>query len=304
MGHSLAFGWDGRVYSWGDNDYGQLGHGDQKWRGLPVPIEGVEGVRSIDAAGDHSLAVAQSGDVLRWGIAPTLDEKDLLRPVIVQGFGGARLQRVCSGGFATFAIGEAGEVFSWGDDEDGLLGHGDRQTQHSPKRVEALRGVRMSSIAAGDYHVLALAEDGLVYAWGENRGRATLGDPQVEVQLLPKLVAALRGVRIGIIAAAHDRSYAVADTGELWAWGYEREDLTPLGHGEDITWVLPKVVASLQGVKMDAVTTATGHHILALAEDGCVYAWGAPWAADAGALGLGQLREEGAAAHPGAACGV
>jgi alpha-tubulin suppressor-like RCC1 family protein len=34
----------------------------------------------------------------------------------------------------------------------------------TPKRVEALRGVRMSSVSAGICHVLALAEDGQVYA--------------------------------------------------------------------------------------------------------------------------------------------
>jgi alpha-tubulin suppressor-like RCC1 family protein len=69
------------------------------------------------------------------------------------------------------------------------------------------------------FYALALAEGGLVYAWGRNEERAVLGNPNVVRELQPKPVEALRGVRVGSIAASGHRSYAVADTGELWAWG-------------------------------------------------------------------------------------
>jgi alpha-tubulin suppressor-like RCC1 family protein len=117
-----------------------------------------------------------------------------------------------------FAIGEARQLFSWGGGDYGCLGHGDTQDQPMPKRVEALRGVRVSSVSAGLWHVMALAEDGLVYAWGMNEGRVLLGNPGVEREMLPKPIEALRGVRVGSIAAAAFGSYAVADTGEVWAW--------------------------------------------------------------------------------------
>jgi alpha-tubulin suppressor-like RCC1 family protein len=48
-----------------------------------------------------------------------------------------------------YAIVEDGELFSWGTGEDGLLGHGDTNDQPSPKRVEVLRDVRVSSVACG-----------------------------------------------------------------------------------------------------------------------------------------------------------
>jgi alpha-tubulin suppressor-like RCC1 family protein len=89
----------------------------------------------------------------------------VLRTMIVAGFGGARVRHVCAGACVAFAIGEGGELFSWGVGDDGVLGHGDTQNQPLPKRVEALRGVRVSSASIGNLHALALAEDGLVYAW-------------------------------------------------------------------------------------------------------------------------------------------
>jgi alpha-tubulin suppressor-like RCC1 family protein len=105
-------------------------------------------------------------------------------------------------------------------------------------------------------------------------------------ELLPKPVEALRGVRVSSVAAAYYRSYAVADTGELWAWGKDGDGETPLGHGEQMHCPLPKPIESLRGVKVDAVV-ASVHHTLALADDGNVFAWGCGIAARTGALGLG-----------------
>jgi alpha-tubulin suppressor-like RCC1 family protein len=284
--HSLALGWDGHVYTSGSNFRGQLGHGDYEERASPLRVEGLEGVRSIAGAYERSLAVTQSGDVFSWGEAFVPEAEDLLRPIMVEGFESARVRRVLAGADVAFAIGEDGELFSWGFDRTVTLGHGDLQDQPSPKRVEALRGVRTSSVAVGSFHAVALTEEGLVYVWGESRERSLLGDLHVERELLPKPVEALRGVRVGSVAAAHDRSYVVADTGELWAWRLDGKQRTPLDHGEHIACLLPKVFASLQGVKVDAVA-ATSHHVLALADDSSVHVWGNKWAAGAGALGLG-----------------
>jgi alpha-tubulin suppressor-like RCC1 family protein len=60
----------------------------------------------------------------------------------------------------------------------------------------------VSGVAAGREHALALSEDGLVYALGENTKRVVLDNPDVEGELLPKPVEALRGVRVSSVAAA------------------------------------------------------------------------------------------------------
>jgi alpha-tubulin suppressor-like RCC1 family protein len=98
---------------------------------------------------------------------------------------------------SAFAIGGDGQLFSWGRGNAGRLGHGDMQNQRSPKRVEALRRVCVSSVAVGRCHALALTEDGLVYAWSKQVRLAVFGNPHVERELLPKPVEALRGVRVG-----------------------------------------------------------------------------------------------------------
>jgi alpha-tubulin suppressor-like RCC1 family protein len=281
--HSLALCLDGRVCSWGKNDHGQLGRGDVLARPVPALMEGLQGVRGIAAASGHSLAVTQQGYVFQWGESFTYGVEDSLRPTTVEGFGGVPMRRVHAGWSVFFTIGEDGEFFSCGCGKPGLLGHGDEQSQPSPKRVEALRGVRVSSAAVGDWHALALTEDGLVYAWGENHDGAVLSNPHVERELLPKPVEALRGVRVANVAAACDQSFAVADTGELWAWG----NCNPLlGHGKGARQPLPKLIKSLRGIKVDAVL-AGGTHTHVRADSGRVYSWGDGHATRMGVIGLG-----------------
>jgi alpha-tubulin suppressor-like RCC1 family protein len=171
-------------------------------------------VRGVAAGSFDSFAGTHSGGVLGWGSKIIRGEtEDALRPTIVEGFGRVCVRRVCISWSTAYVIGEDGEVFSWGDGLFWLLGHGDAQGQPSPKHVEALPGVRVSDASIGDRHALALAEDGLVYAWGDNWGRAVLGNRIVEGELLPKPVEALRGARVGSVAASGARSYAVANTG-------------------------------------------------------------------------------------------
>jgi hypothetical protein len=303
--HSLALSWDGRVYSWGHNGDGQLGHGDKADRPLPALVEGLEGVRGVAVAVSHSLAVTQSGDFFSWGTSFLTEREGTLRPTTVEGFGGVRVRRVCAAYLTACAIGEAGELFSWGSGKNMYLGpgpgdtvknkrpgHGDTEDQPAPKRVEALRGVRVSSVALGGWHAVALAEDGLVYTWGENMERAALGNPNVESELLPKTVEALRGVRVGSIAAADKRSYAVSDMGEVWAWGFDADGAPPLGHGEAFECPLPKPIDMFPrryGTKVHAVA-AGDDHTLALAENGSVYAWGHDYGAHSGALGVGAVK--------------
>jgi alpha-tubulin suppressor-like RCC1 family protein len=158
---SLALTRDGLAYSWGENEFGQLGLGDTDDRPAPVLVEGLEGVCSIATDGACCFALMRSGDLLFWGRAFVLEgeeeseqetEQEMeqetegtgnsLWPTLVAGFGDVRVCRVFVQAETAFAIGAAGELFSWGDGDHRTLGHGSRQNQPSPKRVEALRDVR------------------------------------------------------------------------------------------------------------------------------------------------------------------
>jgi alpha-tubulin suppressor-like RCC1 family protein len=276
---SLALDWDGRVYLLFAQPPWQVGQGDVDVAPSPVRLEGLEDVCGIASAAFCSFAVTHLGDVFMWGrdiLRPIETEDEALEdsrlPILVEGLRGVRVRRVYAGSYAVHAVGEAGELFSWGYGGDKLLGHGDTHSQLSPKLVEALRGTRVSSLSVGPYHALALTEDGLVYAWGEDINTTVILGKYADEELEPTPIEALRGVRVGSVAAGGCHSYAVTDTGELWAWGLTGSGSIPLGHGEQADCRLPKPIASLRGINVDAGVNSFSL-TMARAEDGSVYAW-------------------------------
>src|SRR5260221_10399183 len=67
--HRLALGSDGRVWTWGANDYGQLGNGSPLTGTLqaPAPELHLSGMTAVAAGGIHSLALSHDGTVWAWG---------------------------------------------------------------------------------------------------------------------------------------------------------------------------------------------------------------------------------------------
>jgi alpha-tubulin suppressor-like RCC1 family protein len=54
--------------------------------------------------------------------------------------------QISAGGFHAAALTKDWEVYTWGMGKHGALGHGDTAKVSSPKRVTALRGVRIVEV--------------------------------------------------------------------------------------------------------------------------------------------------------------
>ena len=104
---------------------------------------------------------------------------------------------------------------SFGFGEDGRLGHGDMEHQHTPNLTQALRGKEVLQVSAGYLHSLVLLEGGGVMSFGDERdGRLGHGDE--ENQHTPKLTeAAARGVRVVEVAAGNCISALLGQSGEV-----------------------------------------------------------------------------------------
>lgn len=73
MGFAMAVTEDGRVYSWGANNHGQLGLGDTRDRNSPEIIAGAlssQQVVALSCGVEHSIAITASGVIFTWGAPP------------------------------------------------------------------------------------------------------------------------------------------------------------------------------------------------------------------------------------------
>src|SRR5438445_10237670 len=67
--HTCAVTTDGTIYCWGFNGNGQLGDGTRTNRAVPALVQAPAGVtfQAVSAGGQHTCAVASTGDAYCWG---------------------------------------------------------------------------------------------------------------------------------------------------------------------------------------------------------------------------------------------
>jgi len=87
-----------------------------------------------------------------------------------------------------------------------------------------------------------------------------------------RAAAPLRVVRVAALGGGRWATYAVDETGRVWAWGDNH--LRQLGHGEPASRPVPSRVVGLAGV---VALSAAGDAVYALRADGTVWTWGAGW---------------------------
>ncbi len=172
-----------------------------------------------------------------------------------------------------------GAVWAWGENGNGQLGNSNSSPGPTPVQVDDL--AKMTDIAAGSAHSLALGSDGSVWAWGAN-ARGQLGNGSVADSSRPIRVAGLG--RAVDVAAGTEHSLAILTDGTVWAWG--ANDAGQLGEASPGTCGRREagspvlIGCSPTPVRVDGLSGVTSvaagaHHNLALLADGTVRAWGA-----------------------------
>ncbi|KAG5879075.1 hypothetical protein JTB14_023898 [Gonioctena quinquepunctata] len=182
--HTLLVTREGKIFSCGSNDYGQLGHDQPRKR--PQPVSGIEAhmITHIACGSTHSMALNQWGQVLTWGsdyygqLGQNMGENIQATPKIVKALAKYHISQIACGQRHSVALANSGEILAWGGNNFGQLGIGQiSNSESTPREVVSLKGIPVAFIACGSNHTFAISKSGAVYGWGKNtRGQLGLND--------------------------------------------------------------------------------------------------------------------------------
>ncbi|XP_074679165.1 E3 ISG15--protein ligase HERC5-like isoform X1 [Strix aluco] len=138
--HSVAVSLSGAVYSWGKNDFGQLGLGDTEGRSCPSYVRALEHWKTvfISCGTDHTAVLSKEGLVCTFGAGGAgqlghNSTRNELTPRVVAELWGARVSQVACGRQHTLVyVPSLDKVYSFGSDEEGPLGDERKPNQLIP----------------------------------------------------------------------------------------------------------------------------------------------------------------------------
>ncbi|TLS49171.1 hypothetical protein FE782_26425 [Paenibacillus antri] len=294
--HTVALGFDGKVWTWGANDYGQLGDGTYEdsfvAKTIYIPPEAGT-VTKVEAGAYFSMALTSGTKVYSWGRndrgqlgnrntgntnVPVLVEVGYMEPL-------EGIADIQAGNDYALALREesvTGVVYAWGDSSRGQLGTGisailnpAHPYSEYPVEVSGL-GTNVRSIHTDKSadHSIAITDEFHVYGWGENADNQ-LTDSEASSDwyyTFPVRLPELEALKPNVVATGTSHTLVLDELGNVQGIGtnYKGE----LAHDTyNATWYNPTVVLSNAGT--DITYLAAGqYNSFAVFQGGVGLGWG------------------------------
>lgn len=174
----------GKVWSWGNNSYGQLGHGDTTARKVAKKIVALDSLNITDVVA-ATTAFGTLYDSI-WFVTST------------------------------------GTVYGCGSNAHGQLGDSSTTQRNSPVQCGAISGITQLSIGdcGSTPHVIALKSDGTIYTWGACH-QGQLGQGNTTQLAAPTVVSGQTGIDfVKAMGSTNSSTTFIADGNVLKACGH------------------------------------------------------------------------------------
>jgi alpha-tubulin suppressor-like RCC1 family protein len=268
---------NGTLWAWGFNFNGQLGLNDTATRSSPVQV-GSLSVWARIACGYSTIAVQSNGTLWSWGsnsngmLGLNTSTASYSSPVQVGTLSNWLKPFVSQyNAYRSAAINNTGRLFISGQSGLSTIGDTSSPVQLVGPLVSLYSVSNWTRVASGNAHWLAVQSPGTLWSCGYN-GYGQLGNNTSSTS-----VGASTPVQIGALttwtqtAGGNFSSYALQNTGTLWAWGYNAQG--QLGQNNTANLSSPTQVGALSNWTQISVNS-TSATALALQSNGTLWAWG------------------------------
>jgi alpha-tubulin suppressor-like RCC1 family protein len=290
---------DGTLWTWGQGSNGQLGHNDRTDRSSPIQI-GTETTWRYATGLDNGWGIKTDGTLWVWGYgthgslglnqggtqrisSPTQVGTDTTWATIANGDGSQH----------TLGTKTDGTLWSWGYNEDGVLGHNNRTNRSSPTQVgtDTSWSTNISDPAAmqtcdvGVGCEFAIKANGTLWTWGRNsdgqqgRGESTNVNYSSPVQVPGTTWRSIHAQNQG---PGRRCVFATKTNGTLYAWG--SNTYGGLGQNNRTQYSSPRQIPGTDWTSTTYGFTEKGG-FQNIKTDGTYWTWGQNYM---GPLGLNQ----------------
>ncbi|GKA23664.1 protein RCC2 [Tanacetum coccineum] len=242
--HCVALDVDGRCYTWGRNDKGQLGHGDQIRRDNPTIVSALASYKIVKAASGRSHTIVMTEDGLclgfgwnKHGQLGTGSARNEIELYPVRCLVTDVTHVACGADFTVWLTSvEGATILTAGLPQYGQLGHGTDneyntkdssvklayEAQPRPKAISAFANETIVKVACGSNHTVAVDSNGYVYTWGYG-GYGRLGHREQKDEFSPRRIDVFTKHNLvlpgAVVSAGSVNSSVTAGGGQMYMWG-------------------------------------------------------------------------------------
>ncbi len=269
--HTVALMNNGTMWNWGWNIYGQLGDGTTVDKLVPTQIgTQTDWAKITNHLASHTLAIKNNGTLWGWGLnqsgqAGSFDNTNangyILTPTQIGADKDWKI--MVTGNKHSAALKIDGTLWTWGRNENGQLGIGNKINKDMPTKVGTDNN--WIKVAAGDAHTIAVKQDGTLWSFG-NKSFGELGLGNNLDKNIPTQIGSSNDWRT--IATGGLHTVAVKTNGDIWSWGININGMLGDGSVNNRNYPL-----KIQNPLLVTEASAGGNYSMALSE-GKLYNWG------------------------------
>ncbi|XP_049850244.1 uncharacterized protein LOC126322375 [Schistocerca gregaria] len=227
--HAAVVTDQGKLFTWGQGIYGQLGLGAVLQRYTPYEVTTLGSevfINDVQAGSFHTAIITSAHSLYTCG-AGTHGElghgdfKNLYYFTMVSYLKKLKIVQVSCGRYHTAAVTSGGSVYTFGAGEHYQLGHGNDLSLSTPKCIDIFKRIKakIKQVSCGAYHTVSVSVCGQLFVWGTGKeGELGLGT-QNKVATVPTLNDIHHDMSVSKAYASDGCTMVISDVGKIWAMG-------------------------------------------------------------------------------------